>query len=231
MEFNVMHSRIPTLKQAESSFQRYRNPLNEFHNKSESNSFEHKQGEFHIPINQYMFLPSTPIYPILGEQKFEILDQTNFFHKNNNQVELNKTEKEVEYKLNLTTFGCKKTCQIDCLLVERYFNQKYWIFQNANQCYKLDQSYKNNADWLKERLQYRYKPQIYEVFVEMIEGILNEGQLQMNARKEPIKLTNQKVFQNLERQISKGVKQDKTFDSFLFEIQKVIAEFIFTKLN
>ncbi|CAD8097417.1 unnamed protein product [Paramecium sonneborni] len=127
MEFNMMYSRIPTLKQAESSFQRYRNPLNEFHNKSESNSFEHKQSEFPIPINQYMFIASTPIYPILGEQKYEMIDQSNFFHKNNNQVELNNIDKEAEYKLNITTFGCKKLCQIDCLLVERYFNKKYQV--------------------------------------------------------------------------------------------------------
>ncbi|CAD8095437.1 unnamed protein product [Paramecium sonneborni] len=231
MEFNLIHSRIPTLKQAESSFQRYRNPLNEFHNKSESNSFEHKQTDFQIPINQYMFIASTPIYPILGEQKYELIDQSNFFLKNNNQVELNKNEKEADYKLNLTTYGCKKICSIDCLLIERYFNQKYWIFQNANKSYKLDQSKKTNVEWLKERLQHRYRPQIYEVFVEIIEGILNEGQLLMNARKEPIKLSNQKVFQNLERQIGKSVKQEKSFDNFLLEIQKVIAEFIFTNLN
>lgn len=55
MEFNTLNTNIPTLKcnifiitivEVEYSFQRYRNPLNEFHQKSESNSFEQKNGEF-----------------------------------------------------------------------------------------------------------------------------------------------------------------------------------------
>ncbi|CAD8090966.1 unnamed protein product [Paramecium primaurelia] len=238
MDFNntSLNAKIPTLRQAESSFQRYRNPLNECQHKSESNSFEHKQGDMQFPIQQYTFFQSTPIFPILGEPKNEFIETANQFIKHGMQNSLasmiqKQSIVQNEFKLNQTTYGCKKMCEIDCMLVERYFNQKYWIFQNSNQKYKLDQTKINNTDWLKVRMQHRYKSQIYDAFSEMIDLIFKEGEIQMNSRTQVIKIQNLKGFQNLERQLQKAVKAEKKFDAFLFEIQKVLADFIFSTIN
>ncbi|CAK60826.1 unnamed protein product (macronuclear) [Paramecium tetraurelia] len=136
-----------------------------------------------------------------------------------------------QFKTNQTVYGCKKMCQIDSMLIGRYYNQKYWIFQNSNQKYKLDHTQTENTGWLKSRLKYRYKSQIYVTFVEMIDLIQEEGEVRMNARTQAIRLQNVKGFQNLERQISQLAKSKKIFDAFLLEIQKVLAEFIFSSLN
>ncbi|CAD8199928.1 unnamed protein product [Paramecium pentaurelia] len=237
MEFNNnVISKIPSLKQADNSFQRYQNPLNELQIKSESNSFEQKQPNYLIPMQPYIFYPSTPIYPILGEIKSEYIEQANQFMKHGIQNSLaSMIQQQIitqnEFKTNQTVYGCKKMCEIDSMLIGRYYNQKYWIFQNSNQNYKIDQTKTQNTDWLKSRLKHRYKSQIYASFLEMIDLIQEEGELFMNARTQAIKLQNIKVFQNLERQIQKLVKSKKNFDVFLLEIQKVLADFIFSSLN
>ncbi|CAD8121831.1 unnamed protein product [Paramecium sonneborni] len=237
MDFNNnANSNIPSLKKFECSYQRYGNPSDELQVKSESDSFELKQTNIQYPIYPYMFYPSTPIFPIIGEIKNEYVDQTNYLMMHGVQNGLaNRIQQENrihnEFLTNQTTYGCKKVCQIDCMLIERYFKQKYWIFKNANQKYKIDQKKWENSGWLKARLQHRYKSQIYDTFVEMIDQIQQEGELKMNARTQAIQLQNKKGFENLERQIQKVVKSQKKFDIFLLEIQKVLAEFIFSSLN
>ncbi|CAD8111392.1 unnamed protein product [Paramecium sonneborni] len=237
MDFNNnASSNIPILKQFENSFQRYKNELNGLQVKSESDSFELKQTNFEYPVYPQIYYQRTPIYPIIGEIKNEFIEWNNYLmmHRIQNSLD-NIIQQEIriqnEFKNNQTTYGCKKICQIDCMLMGRYFKQKYWIFKNANSKYKIDLKFLENTSWLKARLQHRYKSQFYDSFVEMIDRIQQEGELKMNARTQAIELVNIKVFENLERQIQRVIKSQKKFDTFLLEIQKALAEFIFSSLN
>lgn len=52
----------------------------------------------------------------------------------------------------------------------------------------------------------------------MINEVAKEGEIKMNNRKSPLKISNYKTFQMNERQIPKHVKTEKQFEDFLLEI-------------
>ncbi|KAM3139336.1 hypothetical protein pb186bvf_008556 [Paramecium bursaria] len=194
---------IPKLRQNDSSFQRYRNPLNELIVKD---SFERPNELLQLQMQPYEREDS----PIRDVPNFASLIMEQKYSRRNQN-----------------TYGSKILCSIDIALVNRYFNQKLWIFQSCNQRYNLERSKISNADWLRNRIEHRYKLQYRDAFFEMIEEIMKIGEMQANVLKEPLQIPKIKVFQNLERQLQKPNKQEFPFDQFILDMQKKMIDFIF----
>ncbi|CAD8120327.1 unnamed protein product [Paramecium sonneborni] len=123
--------------------------------------------------------------------------------------------------------GTQILCDIEIVLISRYFDMKASVFCPPNNKYNLKEDTSiSNSEWLKDRMSYRYKKPIKESFWNMIEVIQKEGELNMKSIIQPIKFQ-QNGFDSLERQVPKSVKLDKPFSFFILEIQQLISQFLF----
>ncbi|CAD8207906.1 unnamed protein product [Paramecium pentaurelia] len=123
--------------------------------------------------------------------------------------------------------GTQILCDIEIVLISRYFDMKASVFCSPNNKYNLkDDTSISNSEWLKDRMSYRYKKPIKESFCDMIEVIQKEGETNMKGIVQPIKFQ-QNGFDSIERQVPKSVKQEKPFSHFILEIQQLISQFIF----
>ncbi|CAK83910.1 unnamed protein product (macronuclear) [Paramecium tetraurelia] len=125
--------------------------------------------------------------------------------------------------------GTQTLCDIEIVLISRYFDMKAHVFCPPNNKYTLKEDTNiSNAEWLKDRMLFRYKKPIKESFSDMIDQLEKEGEINFKTMIHPVKFA-QGGFDNIERQVPKSVKSEKPFPVFIFEIQQLISQFLFTK--
>ncbi|CAD8205111.1 unnamed protein product [Paramecium pentaurelia] len=123
--------------------------------------------------------------------------------------------------------GTQIMCDIEIVLISRYFDMKATVFCSPNNKYNLKEDTSiSNSEWLKDRMSYRYKKPIKESFCDMIEVIQKEGESNMKGIIQPIKFQ-QNGFDSIERQVPKSVKLEKPFSLFILEIQQLVSQFLF----
>ncbi|CAD8112127.1 unnamed protein product [Paramecium sonneborni] len=132
-----------------------------------------------------------------------------------------------QFQKNRIIEGTQILCDIEIVLISRYFDMKANVFCSPNNKYNLKEDTSiSNSEWLKDRMSYRYKKPIKEAFCDMIEAIQKEGEVNMKSIIQPIKFQ-QNGFDSIERQVPKSVKLEKPFSFFILEIQQLISQFIF----
>ncbi|CAD8149964.1 unnamed protein product [Paramecium pentaurelia] len=134
-----------------------------------------------------------------------------------------------ESKKNRIIVGTQAICNIEIILIQRYFDIKTQLFCPPNIKYTLneDKSISNMA-WLKDRVKNRYKKPIKDSMSDLINviGNMNEQDLQQLSCFQQFQ---SQGFDNLEKQVPKSIKLEKPFSEMMFEIQILIAQFLITK--
>ncbi|CAD8057961.1 unnamed protein product [Paramecium sonneborni] len=134
-----------------------------------------------------------------------------------------------ESKKNRIIIGTQALCDIEIILIQRYFDIKNQLFCPPNIKYTLNEDKSiSNIIWLKDRIKNRYKKPIKDSMFDMINiiGEMDEEELrQINYFQQ----FQSQGFDNLEKQVPKSVKQEKPFSEMMLEIQILIGQFLLRK--
>ncbi|CAD8132443.1 unnamed protein product [Paramecium octaurelia] len=163
----------------------------------------------------------------VNEQKVYIPPVANslasYFHDQSTQ------KLKQEYKQNRIIVGTQTLCDIEIILIQRYFDIKTQLFCPPNIRYTLNEDKAiSNLTWLKDRIKNRYKKPIKDSMFDLINvlGNMNEQEIrQINCFQQ----FQSQGFDNLEKQVPKSIKEEKPFSEMMFEIQILIAQFLLTK--
>ncbi|KAM3128978.1 hypothetical protein pb186bvf_018895 [Paramecium bursaria] len=137
-------------------------------------------------------------------------------------------EKEKQQLRNRIIEGTQTLCDVEIILISRYFDIKTQVFCPPNTKYTLKQEAGlSNIEWMKDRMSNRYKKALKESFYDLLDQIEKVGnQYKMNS--DSLKFDT-KGFDGIERSVHKSVKAEKPFVRFIVEIQDLLAMFLFTK--
>ncbi|CAD8058851.1 unnamed protein product [Paramecium sonneborni] len=136
---------------------------------------------------------------------------------------------ENDNKKNRIIIGTQTLCDIEMILVQRYFDIKTQLFCPPNIKYSLNEERSiSNQDWMKDRIKNRYKKPIKESMFNLID-VLAEDEESSNKKYFNFQQFQSQGFDNLEKQVAKSVKQEKPFTEMMIEIQFLMKQFLVTK--
>ncbi|CAD8141114.1 unnamed protein product [Paramecium pentaurelia] len=187
-----------------------------------------------IQIPQFLQGLSVPSFQFNNSNQFCVNEQKVYIPPVENSLASYFHDQSIQklkqhHKLNRIIVGTQTLCDIEIILVQRYFDIKTQLFCPPNIRYNLNEDKAiTNMAWLKDRIKNRYKKPIKDSMFDLINvlGNMNEQEIrQINCFQ---KFSSQ-GFDNLEKQVPKSIKEEKPFSEMMFEIQILIAQFLLTK--
>ncbi|CAD8060800.1 unnamed protein product [Paramecium sonneborni] len=132
-------------------------------------------------------------------------------------------------KKNRIIVGTQTLCDIEMILIQRYFDIKSQLFCPPYIKYSLNEERSiSNSSWMKDRIKNRYKKPIKESMFNLI-NVLSEDEQLINRKYFSYQQFQSQGFDHLEKQVAKSVKQEKPFTEMMIEIQFLMKQFLVTK--